>query len=139
MLIAVLLGIILSVNAQNNLSVDVTDIDKSAGKVYIALYDSKVPFLTDKAIAGKIVEVTGQTMSVNFENLTAGEYAIAMFYDENDNGKLDLGEYGIPMEKYGFSNNIDPAVIQRAPVFDECKFNVEGDTKTSIKLISANQ
>jgi uncharacterized protein (DUF2141 family) len=131
------LSIISGAKAQNSVSVYVTDIDKSTGKVYIALFDSKVPFLRGKAIEGKIVEVTGQTMNIDFENIEGGEYAITMFYDENDNGKLDLGKYSIPTEKYGFSNNIDPAVLQRPPVFDECKFNVNGNTKISVQLISA--
>jgi len=125
------------VKAQNSISVNVTDFEEQSGKLYIALYDSNVPFLSSKAIAGQIVDVTGQEMSVTFDNLEDGEYAITMFLDENDNGKLDLGDSGIPKEKYGFSNNIDPAMIQRPPFFNECKFNVKGDTKVSVKLVSA--
>lgn len=138
-LVIILLASILTVKAQNNVSVNVGGIDNSTGKIYIALFDSKVPFLSGKAIAGKIVEVTGQTMNIDFDNIADGEYAITMFYDENNNEKLDLGKYGIPTEKYGFSNNINPATLQRPPVFDECKFTVKGKTTTSIRLISATE
>lgn len=137
-LISFLLGIIFAtVNAQNSVSVDVTGIDNPSGKLYIALFDSKVPFLSSQAVDGKIVDVTDKTVSVTFDNLEVGEYGVTMFYDENANGKLDLGEYDIPTEKYAFSNNVDPAMLRRPPVFDECKFYVKGKTAISVKLVSA--
>jgi uncharacterized protein (DUF2141 family) len=33
------------------------------------------------------------------------EYALAIYHDLNENGKMDAGIFGIPTEKYGFSNN----------------------------------
>jgi uncharacterized protein (DUF2141 family) len=44
-------------------------------------------------------------VSVTFNNLEAGEYAIRYFHDENDNGKLEQNLFGMPVEGYGFSNN----------------------------------
>lgn len=126
-------------NAQSSLSVEVTGIEETNGKLYVAIYNSEVPFLSDKAINGKIVPVVGKTINMTFDELENGEYAIVMYHDENNNGTLDLGEYGIPAEKYGFSNNIDPAIVKRPPVFTECKFEVNGDTKTQIKLVSAHK
>ncbi len=38
-------------------------------------------------------------------SLPAGEYAIALFQDLNENGALDSNILGIPSEPYGFSNN----------------------------------
>lgn len=128
---------IVTLNAQNKLTVEVVDIDNPTGDLYIALYDSNSPFLSIKAIAGKIEAVKGNSHTVVFEGLEKGEYAIAIFQDENKNGKLDLGEYGIPTEKYGFSNNVDPAELMRPPVFDECKFEVSEDIAMTINLASA--
>lgn len=129
--------ILFNLKAQNTVSIDITGIENKAGKLYVALFDSKSTFLSNKA-TGKIVDTTGETTNVSFENITAGDYAVAIFFDENNNGKLDLGQYGIPTEKYGFSNNVDPAIIRRVPVFDECKFPVADNTKVTIKLVSAN-
>jgi uncharacterized protein (DUF2141 family) len=39
------------------------------------------------------------------KNLTPGSYAIIVFHDENDNGKLDENYWGVPTEGYAFSNN----------------------------------
>lgn len=125
-----------NVKAQNSVMIKVTGIENPSGKLYIALFDSKSPFLSNKAI-GRIVEIEKSAIEIMFDNLEQGSYAVTMFQDENSNGKLDLGEYDIPSEKYGFSNNVDPAILSRPPFFDECKFQVEGKTIISIKLISA--
>lgn len=125
-----------SVKAQNSVMIKVTGIENPSGKLYVALFDSKSPFLSNKAI-GRIVEIEKSAIEIIFDNLEQGSYAVTMFQDENSNGKLDLGEYDIPSEKYGFSNNVDPAILSRAPFFDECEFQVEGKTIISIKLISA--
>lgn len=51
-----------------------------------------------------------------------GWYAIAMFQDEDENGKIKQDKVGIPMEPYAFSNNIHPHL--EAPNFTACKFFV---------------
>lgn len=129
--------VLIGLHAQNSLNVEITDAAKTTGKIYIALYDTNTTFLGGSPVAGKIEPVTTATTNIVFDNLSDGEYAITLFHDENDNGKLDLGEFGIPAEMYGFSNNIDPAKLMRPPLFDECKFLISGDTQISIKLISA--
>lgn len=125
-----------SIEAQNSLTIRVTGIDNPSGKLYVALFDSKVPFLSSRA-KGEIVAINKNDTDVVFDNLENGYYAVTLFQDENNNGKLDLGDYGIPIEKYGFSNNIDPSIISRPPTFDECKFEVNGDTTIVIKAVSA--
>ncbi|MCP1335524.1 DUF2141 domain-containing protein [Hyphomicrobiales bacterium FT118] len=42
-----------------------------------------------------------------FFRLPPGEYAVIVFHDENDNGLLDTGIFGVPVEGYGFSNNAE--------------------------------
>jgi len=64
-----------------------------------------------------------------------GWYAIAMFQDEGETGKIKQDKVGIPEEPYGFSNNIHPRV--EAPTFAMCKFYVgKGPAKPmEIRLI----
>lgn len=40
-----------------------------------------------------------------FKNVPSGTYAISAYMDKNGNSTLDKGSFGIPKEKYGFSNN----------------------------------
>lgn len=137
--VALAISAVLTIGAQNKITVEVSGIDNPTGNLYVALYDSKNVFLTNDAVAGKIIGIEGNTVNVVFEAPEDGQYALAIFQDENKNGKLDLGEYGIPTEKYGFSNNADPVKLMRPPLFDECKFTVSGDTSVAISLASATK
>jgi len=124
-------------NAQNSLIVKISDLSAKGGNLMIALFDSPEKFMTDKAVDAKIVKIDGETSDITFDNLPDGKYAITFFQDENKNSKLDLGQYGIPTEKYGFSNNIDPAVVKGPPGFKDCEFEIKGNTVIEIKAVSA--
>jgi uncharacterized protein (DUF2141 family) len=41
----------------------------------------------------------------SFNNLKAGAYSVSVVYDENSDGELNTGLFGIPSELVGFSNN----------------------------------
>lgn len=105
-------------------TVRITNLENVKGNLYIGWYNESSTFrINDKAIyRAKIVVNNQQQVSVDFLNIPKGRYAIAVFLDENDNYKLDRNILGIPTEKYGFSNNILPAL--RPATFDEAAFAV---------------
>lgn len=57
----------------------------------------------DPAARHLSVPATAAT-ELDFADLSPGGYAVALFHDENDNGRLDK-RFGIPTEGFGFSNN----------------------------------
>ena len=90
-------------------------------------------FVNDRAIFREEIEVSDLSeVTVQFDNIPAGKYAIAIFLDENDNYKLDRNLFGIPKEKYGFSNNVLPAL--RAATFEESIFTLTDDKRTTIVI-----
>lgn len=108
---------------------------KSKGKVYVAFYNKEEDFLReDKIFMGNTVEINANGIAtISLENMIPGTYAIAAFLDENGNGKMDTNFFGIPKEKYGFSNNVRP--LMRAATFKEASFVVTSKESTiSIKL-----
>ena len=120
------------VGAQNKLTVVVDGIEKSNGKVLVAVYDS-INYLKQPLYYGLAkVEQGQEEVTVVIENVAPGKYAVSLFHDENDNNKLDTGSYGIPIEKYGFSNNARGKM--GPPAFQECMINVEEDTEINITL-----
>ncbi|MCP4022677.1 MAG: DUF2141 domain-containing protein, partial [Desulfobacteraceae bacterium] len=65
--------------------------------------------------------------------LPYGEYAVQVFHDENSNTKLDKRIFGIPIERYGFSNNASGKF--GPPEYEEVSFTVDSfQTKMEISL-----
>ena len=87
-----------------NLTVHIQGIEQDKGKVFVALFNSQETWLK-QSFKSLEQDVTGATCTVTFTDLPKGEYAIAIFHDENGNGTMDFGKMGIPIEKFGFSND----------------------------------
>jgi uncharacterized protein (DUF2141 family) len=62
------------------------------------------------------------------QNLSYGDFAIALYQDVNDNGKIDKNMIGIPEEPYAFSNDYKPVI--KAPSFNDCKFSYSATENT---------
>jgi uncharacterized protein (DUF2141 family) len=117
-----------TLNAQNKLTVVVDGIEQIKGHLMIAVYDKE-----GKQIDAKMEKIENETVTLQFDNIASGEYAVSVFQDENDNRKLDTGLFGIPKEKYGFSNNVRGKT--GPPSFEERLFKVEEDAEIYITLI----
>jgi len=83
-------------------------------------------------IYGKDVEVKEGTISVSFEDVAIGTYAIAVFQDKDTDGKLDSNLFGAPTEPYGFSNNVYGRF--GPPDFEDVSFKVENGEIVSKKI-----
>ena len=121
----------ISVSAAD-LTVNVDDISKHEGNIYVVLFDSANAYNgKGKPIKRSRIEVTKNSHSVVFKETEAGTYAIKLFHDENGNGKLDTNLVGIPSEGYGFSNN---AGAFGPATFEDASFAVTETSEINIKL-----
>lgn len=107
--IAIILGMTLTgivAEAQNSkpLEVVVENVVSNQGVMMVALYNTKKGFTSDPWRGEKPVASKG-TMHVFFKDVPPGEYAIAVYHDENQNQKLDSNLIGMPKEGYGFSKD----------------------------------
>jgi len=106
----------------SSLEVTVSNIKSDKGNIRIGLFTKegflKAPF------EGKMVKATREGVTVIFENLKAGVYAISVVHDENENGEMDTNKLGIPREGYAFGN--DALGKMGPPSFDQSKVEVEG-------------
>ncbi len=65
--------------------------------------------------------------------MKAGNYAVAVFHDQNNDRILNNNVFGIPKEGFGFSRN--PEIRTGAPKFSEAAFLVAGpNTNIQIQL-----
>jgi len=89
--------------------IKVTGYDLTEGKLVVSLLNNKDSYITSDKAPYKYLYLRNFKKKdgyyeCEFSNVPYGEYAIQMYYDKNDNDKLDI-TFGYPKEKYGFSNN----------------------------------
>ena len=108
----------------STLKVIVENIAVAKGRVHIGIYKDADTFPKKKyAFAGKEVSVSAVgSVEVMIADLARGQYAVAVFHDTNNNGKLDTNVFGVPIEPYGFSNK---AIAKWGnPKFESAAFGV---------------
>jgi len=132
---ALLLGSAAAMADGPNLRVVATNVKSDEGKVYVWVYDKKDDWLSDRYRTQKSVEVAGNRARdrITIELLLpAGEYALSVFQDVNDNGKLESNFIGIPREPAGLSNNVRPRF--GPPKYKDAVFTVAVGTVTEQKI-----
>ncbi|SOD98626.1 DUF2141 domain-containing protein [Spirosoma fluviale] len=115
---------------KTNLTIEVHNVRALTGAVYVAVFKPGKDFPEGKPIVGKKVDVTHDRVLTTF-SVEPGSYAIAVYHDENGNGKMDKRMFGIPKEPYGFSNDFRPKLS--APKFSDCEFSV-GDSGRTVRI-----
>ncbi|MEQ8219385.1 MAG: DUF2141 domain-containing protein [Arenibacter sp.] len=112
--------------SQYSLSVEVQGVKSSIGNINIAIYNRSQGFLKFEEVF-KVDRIAAKEATTSFKimDLPNGEYAVAIFHDENGNDKLDTNWLGIPKESVAFSN----AKIKTfgPPSYKECAFNLNMD------------
>lgn len=104
------------------LKVKVLNVQQTQGSVRMAVYNNAQSFPSEsQSFRGGTLQLKpGVLPQLTCDQLPFGHYAVAVYHDLNDNGKMDKNALGIPSEPYAFSNNIK--VKWRAPKFREAVF-----------------
>ncbi|NBW72602.1 MAG: DUF2141 domain-containing protein, partial [Flavobacteriia bacterium] len=81
----------------HKLSIHISGISKIKGSLFIAIFRATDDFpVFGKQFKGIVKEVEGKTQNYTFDDLPEGEYALAIYQDENRNKILDKNLLGIP-------------------------------------------
>ncbi len=117
------------------LSLVITNLRSSTAPVIVSIYgkENKFPDPTGQLKEYKF-KAKGKTLAVKITDIPFGTYALALYQDENSNGKIDKNFIGYPTEGFAFSNNHKPTI--KAPSFENCAFNYNKESSTvSIKML----
>lgn len=119
---------------EGSLTIRVTHCASDKGLVRLLLYNQPVGFPENvqTAIASYSVPIKNRHAEITLEDLPAGEYAISVFHDEDEDGELEKHLLGFPTEKYGFSNN--PKITFSAPTFDRCSFELKTEEQKHVQI-----
>ena len=105
------------------IEVQLENVAKPEGQILIALFKGEAQWKASQGMIERAVPVTRDTVTIEFDDVPAGEYAIRLFHDIDNDGQLETGRFGIPTEPYGFSNNVQ--VRFGPPQYKAAAFTVE--------------
>lgn len=123
------------VNAQNDLTVTVTNVKNDDGVVRLALFKGDNGFPDEEKNAHKTatIDISNGKATYTFKDLPEGDYGISTFHDSGNTGKIRTNALGIPKDGYGFSNNVMGTF--GPPSYKDASFQVKGrKTEIEIKL-----
>ena len=85
------------------LTIELRNAVLTAGKIYVAVYNSESTYKKDEPVKSYIIDPTSMTLKISVI-IPEGFYVVSAFQDFNGNKELDLGFLGIPKEPIWLSN-----------------------------------
>ena len=112
--------------------VTIDGLHNAQGSVFVGLYATPSKFLNgNQSDAMRKVRAGTGPITVTFDNLPPGTYAVGAYHDENGNDHLDTSFIGLPIEGYALSNGV--RAIMAKPTFQQAAFTV-GTSDTPVAL-----
>jgi uncharacterized protein (DUF2141 family) len=105
-------------------------VPSNRGEVHIDLCDAAT-FLGPNCPFDASVPAQQGGVAIVLRDIPPGRYAATAYHDVNANRDLDLNALGIPVERYGFSN--DPPMLLGPPSFKDSAFDVD-DKAVEVKI-----
>jgi uncharacterized protein (DUF2141 family) len=114
----------LAAATQESLTIRISNMRSNKGHVLISLFKDGegYPDKPEKAFRKERLPINAKQSFARFSSLPAGDYAIAILHDENDDLKMNTNFFGLPKEGYGFSNNVMGTF--GPPSFHKAKFTI---------------
>ena len=124
---ALILGIVftsLVATAQDAEGVTVTvtieNVLSDGGTILAGLHTADT-FMKGQGVANAMVPATEGEVTLTFENVQPGTFAVMVMHDKNDNKRMDMEANGMPKESYGMTG---PMESYGPPSFETAKFEV---------------
>jgi uncharacterized protein (DUF2141 family) len=94
-------------------------VQSTEGTILVGLYQES-NFMQNPTI-GAVGEIKDGKSIVTFNNVAPGEYGITLLHDKNGNKRMDFDANGMPLERFGVSNN---NMSYGPPQWSDAKFEV---------------
>jgi len=105
-------GVTITVTIENVLS--------NEGKILGSVH-TDATFMKGQGIANKTVDAVKGAVTLTFENIKPGTYAIMLLHDSNNNKRMDFEANGMPKESYATTGELTFG----PPSFGNSKFEVK--------------
>jgi uncharacterized protein (DUF2141 family) len=110
------------------LVVTIDGLHSAKGNLFVALY-SRAEGFPDGDYSDRHTKIPASLapLTVIFDDLPPGTYAVGAYHDENANNKLDTNLLGYPIEGYALSNGVRAIILR--PRFADAAFAVGSEGK----------
>ncbi len=121
-------------NQAYTLTLIVEGMDSNVGNLGVLVFNNEKGWPEDRTAAYKDISVPAEkgTQTLKIPGLPAGNYAVALIHDINQNHKLEKNWIGQPKEQWGLSNN--PHATIKAPAMSKALFELNTDKEIHIVL-----
>ena len=110
------------------LIVELTGMKTDEGLIVYAMWSGSEGWLKSNTVREGNSPITAGRSILEFDDLPYGEYAISVYQDRNENGKLDTGLFRVPKEPFGFSN--EPKLRFGPPKYEDAAFMLNQPEQT---------
>jgi uncharacterized protein (DUF2141 family) len=136
---SLLAALVLPLAAQAaDVTLEVTGLDTQrleGSSLMVAVFTAPGQWLGQPELGRRFVvgpDATSGKLTVQLSGLPEGPIALSVFHDANGNGRLDANAMGLPVERYGFSN--DAAGVYGPPKFEQAVLTPVAGTPVRIQL-----
>ncbi len=113
------------------LDLAVSGVIPSESTVYVSLC-TEAEFMQTTCALKAMHKADAETLIFSFENVAPGRYAAAAWWDADNNGEMDSGAYGEPLEPVAVSNGA--VGTMGPPLFADAAFDVPADAPVALKF-----
>lgn len=106
-------------------TVKISGLKGTKGVALVTLYDSEETWLkVPKAVKVVRKAISGAELTVTFEGVRPGTYAVSVIHDENKNNEMDMRWFPFPKPKEGAGASNNPKSKMGPPKWEEAKFSL---------------
>ncbi len=131
MLSFIIVGNIVSAEGVSPLTIKVTNINDPKTPFFVMVYDEKDDLRQRATVYVKNFAPQQLMQGIIIDALPSGNYAVFVFQDNDSNYYLTIGQDGMPIERFGYSNN---PLLTGAPQMKDVMFAHNGSQTQTIQI-----
>jgi len=105
------------------ITVTVENVISDGGTILAGLH-TEATFMKGMGVGNAMKPAKAGEITLSFENVQPGTYAIMVMHDANDNKQMDMEPNGMPKESYGMTGEMN---MYGPPTFEGAKFEATGE------------
>lgn len=92
------------------LDIEIINIRNQKGVILLSVYtaEEQYPYHPAKTYEVKKDALNKGVLCTSITDLSPGQYGLCLLDDENSSGNMENSRIGLPMEGFGFANNVKP-------------------------------